>query len=670
MKNAKSFYVIALVLPAFLFFHAMVLPVRSETVHESDSGDAWFDSRWHYRLFVTVHAGDHDRNDYPVDMPVNFSGWIGINEAIDANSIRVLFNGTEIPSQYEPSTNKTGNVIFVINGSTVVGENKTFTVYFDTESNGLKPIPDYEDPDYVQNYKELMNLGKSLGSSPSNGTTDSWWFPSYLNYSDYDYSEWSVGDVKAVLNAWGDGWNGTDWIRHHTRATVYRDSYNAYVEMWSNSSDSEVSWASGLANISTGRPLGVNNASKDRGLHVITSEWTVENVSAIDYGCCPVLASGSIDTYNHLLNKTFTFTFQSGDTSTKRIEPQSDRIPSINTVVNLTNGNNSLVDSSDYTKVDDPNGDQIQFAFPAVEGESFEVNYTTKKYDWDDELRVCAKNGSMEYLIMYDSDDLSGTPYVNPQIGALIFPQPVAASNMVVEFWENRSLRAPGDALFDYYLNISTNYKEWWYNTTNSSLEYLHEPQYNSFTFIASYMNGSVNPEQEVVDLIDSVNNPVNITVIEEESTPVGVMINDPSDGDFFNAWYDIPNNPKVSTITIDADITGDTVARSYYKIGASGVEIDFNGTGSVPVGDFHNEAFDGSVFLFVGVEDTNGTVIEDSVMIYVPFMFWQHLFGTIGGLAVVIVTIITGFLAIFGIALIKNKVGKGRSGKNSFIAS
>jgi hypothetical protein len=627
--------------------------VAGSPMQASAPREAWWDARWHYRAFVTVNATGHDRNNYPVELPVNFAGHL--NGKLDNNSIRLVFEGVEMVSQYNPGNRTGGLLIFVTNATS--GSLMNFTVYYDTEENGLKPVTDYGDPDYVTDYKDLIEKGKLLGSSPFNGTTDSWWFPPGMGFGNYQRQNWVVGDVKAIMTAWGDGREDefSPWIRHYARVALYRDSFNSLVSVWNNASETEVVWASGLANISTGRPLGIDDASKDHGLHVITDDWTVNDVSDLDYaGIGTTMASATVDTYNRELAKTCSF-LTDGSTAEYLIDPLTD---SVIAILSVTGSITGLYAPAAYS-IDEMSGDSSILFSSAPVVETIEVNYTVKAYDQGDMLNVVSKSTPLgtNYLIMYDSDDPAGVAYARPQIGAIIFPTQVPSpvvKNMVVEFWENVTAPGPG-AILDYYVNVTTNAKEWWYNTTLTPAQ-NHLAQANDFDFIFSYMNGSSNPKQQTIDTMDSYNHPtINKVRGWEAAVPVDVTVTAPYTGQMFNGWMDLPGDPMDTTVTITAAATGDTLYRFYYTV-ADGPEVDFTGSASVPVPSINGDVMDGRLFIKVVAMDTNGTKITKHVMIYVPKTFWQHITSSVGSIFVIMLVMIGGFMGICGMAAIKKK--------------
>ena len=651
MKHAALQAGVALAAAIFIASALQCPGAAGSPVKTSAARETWWDARWHYRMFVTVNSTGYPRDDYPVELSVNFAGHLA--GKLDNNSIRVVQIGMEMPSQYDPGNRTAGTLIFVVNGTTPAHALRNFTVYYDSEENGLKSVADYGEPDYVTDYKKLIEDGKLLGSSPLNGTTDSWWFPPFLNHGKYQYQNMIVGDVKAVVHAWGDGWSGSKWIRHYADATIYRDSFNSYIKLWNNGSATETVWASGLANISTGQKFVMDEETKDGGLHVITSDWSVNNVSALDYdGIGTKMASIDTDTYQRHVNGTFSFEYEDGVTPDEvLIIPRTDGIIDF-TVTGSVSGD-VTADCSISMGVYYQNLD-ISLA-TLVDGETIMLEYKRKVYDFLDVLTVVSKTASTDYLILYDSDNIDGVPYAEPQIGALIFPEPIAASDMVVEFWQNKSLLpGPNTPVFEYYINVSTNYNEWWFNATDP--DHLHDPQVNQFDLIAAYMNGSSNPKQETSDTRNSYNNPAIVKIEGHESgIPIGLTVNSPYNGQMFNGWMNLPGNPMSDAIPIRAAAAGDTIYRLYYSI-SDGPAVDFNGSADVPISNVSGDAIDGHVYIKVTAVDTSGANITRYVLIYVPKTFWQHILSSVGSIFVVLIVLIGGFIGICGVASIKKK--------------
>jgi len=648
-----------LIVVAMFIASALQCPgVAGSPIKPSVARESWWDARWHYRSFVTVNSASYPRMNYPVELSINFAGHF--SGTLDNNSIRVIQGGVEMPSQYDPANRTGGKLIFVVNGTTPTHSTRSFTVYYDTEGNGLKAVADYGNPDYVGEYKKMIEDGKLLGSSPFNGTTDDWWFPSYLDYGKYQYHNMIVGDVKATINAWGDAWVNTPsfhtkCIRHYAEASIYRDSFNSYIKLWNNGSDTERVWASGIANISTGQKFVNDVDTKDTGLHVITSNWTVNDVSALDYdGIGTEMASISTDDYQRYATGTFSFDYEDGVTpSLVIIEPVTDGITDF-TVTGSVSGDVTI----DCSIVVNSHYDNLDISVATLsDGETITVDYTKKIYDFSDTLTVMSKKANTDYLILYDSNDKDGVAYAKPQIGAIIFPTQIAASKMVVEFWQNYTRAyGPVTPVWEYYLNISTNYNNWWRNATDHDPTHVHDMQVNQFNLIFSYMNGSSNPKQETVDTRNSYNHPAIVTIASFESgIPLGLTVEAPYSGEMFNGWMALPGDPLDDIIGIRATITGDTIYKATYSI-SDGAPVTFNGVADVPIANVSGDPIDSRVFIKITAIDTSGANITKHVMIYAPKTFWQHLLSSVGSVLVVLVVMIGGIMGICGMAAIKKK--------------
>jgi uncharacterized membrane protein len=108
----------------------------------------WWNNTWHYRLPFTVNTTGYERQDWPVEYAINFTGILqslGVSGTFDENST-VLFetNSTgypvqEMPSQFDPadgydaSSNAAGELVFVLNGTNAPGTDRHFVLYFDIQ---------------------------------------------------------------------------------------------------------------------------------------------------------------------------------------------------------------------------------------------------------------------------------------------------------------------------------------------------------------------------------------------------------------------------------------------------------------------------------------------------------------------------------------------------------
>ncbi|MCS7093981.1 MAG: NEW3 domain-containing protein [Candidatus Aenigmarchaeota archaeon] len=119
----------------------------------------WFNTSWHYRFRVEI-TSNVERSNWPVEIEVNFSELLPYG-TFDENSIRVFeysSNGNllyEVPSQFEKSenyssSNAVGELVFLLNGTTLENQKRIFYVYYDSLENGPKEERSYQIPFYYQ----------------------------------------------------------------------------------------------------------------------------------------------------------------------------------------------------------------------------------------------------------------------------------------------------------------------------------------------------------------------------------------------------------------------------------------------------------------------------------------------------------------------------------------
>ncbi|MCX8191142.1 MAG: hypothetical protein N3D78_03105, partial [Candidatus Aenigmarchaeota archaeon] len=119
----------------------------------------WFNTSWHYRFRVEI-TSTVERSNWPVEIEVNFSELLPYG-TFDENSIRVFeynSNGNllyEVPSQFEKSenyssSNAVGELVFLLNGTTLENQKRIFYVYYDSLENGPKEERSYQIPFYYQ----------------------------------------------------------------------------------------------------------------------------------------------------------------------------------------------------------------------------------------------------------------------------------------------------------------------------------------------------------------------------------------------------------------------------------------------------------------------------------------------------------------------------------------
>ncbi|MBN2101901.1 MAG: DUF2341 domain-containing protein, partial [Candidatus Aenigmarchaeota archaeon] len=143
------------------------------TVNASKGYGNWWNSSWTYRFPVTINATSQNRTDLPIEYVVNFTQKLadfGITEkTFDNNSIRVIeYNTTtdavlhEIHSQFDNSStynatiNAIGELIWIMNGTTLSGDARKYYIYFDTTDNPKS------EPSYTTELSYTFNAGNTL----------------------------------------------------------------------------------------------------------------------------------------------------------------------------------------------------------------------------------------------------------------------------------------------------------------------------------------------------------------------------------------------------------------------------------------------------------------------------------------------------------------------------
>ncbi len=133
--------------------------------------ETWWNDDYRYRISVNVSSGGVDRNDYPIELDVDFTEELqrlGSNQGFDLNSVRVIehdpvgyvFDAGDanlgLPSQFEPDedfdpdTNAKGKVVWIMDGETSQNSIRYFYIYFDTIDNPHQP-PNYQGLSYSFN---------------------------------------------------------------------------------------------------------------------------------------------------------------------------------------------------------------------------------------------------------------------------------------------------------------------------------------------------------------------------------------------------------------------------------------------------------------------------------------------------------------------------------------
>ena len=110
---------------------------------DPNASGPWWNNHWRMRLSLAVDVGPYERYDKPVEQFLNFKTLLaGVGrggERVVAESFRVLevdANGVVIddavPFQFEPLTPDSGNLVFLLAGSTAAQTKRYYYLYFDT----------------------------------------------------------------------------------------------------------------------------------------------------------------------------------------------------------------------------------------------------------------------------------------------------------------------------------------------------------------------------------------------------------------------------------------------------------------------------------------------------------------------------------------------------------
>ncbi|MBD3155575.1 MAG: hypothetical protein GF368_02870 [Candidatus Aenigmarchaeota archaeon] len=120
--------------------------------------DIWWNNSWYYRIKLDINSTSYERTNWPVEYEVNFTSLLSdLNnyETFNESSLRVFEYSSgeihhEVPYQfdvgenYDSSSNAIGTLVFFMNGTTSVDEQRTYYVYFDTVERGMKPNVSYD----------------------------------------------------------------------------------------------------------------------------------------------------------------------------------------------------------------------------------------------------------------------------------------------------------------------------------------------------------------------------------------------------------------------------------------------------------------------------------------------------------------------------------------------
>lgn len=179
----------------------------------ADVDYAWWNASWQFRVKVNVTAPPvNGSRDAPVQLGMNFTDVIQPYAGqFNKYSVRVVeytakTEYQELECQFDPAplgwnngTNATGDVIWVLNGTTPPGATRTFFVYFDVDAAG-EDTPAITDPGYFSDKIRLL-AEDFEDATPLTG------------YSSFDLqpNAWDYNTTKAVegqrsLRIHGNSW--------------------------------------------------------------------------------------------------------------------------------------------------------------------------------------------------------------------------------------------------------------------------------------------------------------------------------------------------------------------------------------------------------------------------------------------------------------------------------
>lgn len=163
----------------------------------------------HYALPIEVDSSTAERTDKPADAPIDLTDFLGlIGGAIDLTTLQVVevdIEGNHLdtgvlfqfdPSVgFDPATQASGNLVFIMNGDTPAGTTRLYNLWFDLEG----ACPDCPEPPVV--------------TSPV--TVDSLTYENQLTYlvdtprADYYYHTEGAGLASLIDN------DSQDWVSFH-----------------------------------------------------------------------------------------------------------------------------------------------------------------------------------------------------------------------------------------------------------------------------------------------------------------------------------------------------------------------------------------------------------------------------------------------------------------------
>ena len=190
----------------------------------------WWNNSWNFRVPVSIEASGNQQ-DAPVELFINFTKYfkdLNIqNPELNTSTIRVIeylssSNYYEVESQfdlylrsYNNQTNAIGDLIWILNGTTLNGQTRDFFVYFNNGTNLDLPEPNYDIIRIWHEGFEEYRSGDIL--RPTDGQDN------------YHPTFWEISNITSArgsssLHIWGNCWKmsatGSITVNSDTRVTA------------------------------------------------------------------------------------------------------------------------------------------------------------------------------------------------------------------------------------------------------------------------------------------------------------------------------------------------------------------------------------------------------------------------------------------------------------------
>ncbi|MFX1487892.1 MAG: hypothetical protein ACFFBI_02005 [Promethearchaeota archaeon] len=176
----------------------------------------WWNNSWDFRIPLGIEAVGA-QVDAPVELYINFTKYfqdLNIqNPTLNTSTIRVIEYTSssdyyEIESQFDPysrsydsQTNAIGDLIWILNGTTLNNQIREFFVYFNNGSTPRVPDPNY---DTIRLWHEGFEEYRSGDILRPSGTQDN---PSQIDY--WEINNDTLARGQSCLHVWGNNWKAS-----------------------------------------------------------------------------------------------------------------------------------------------------------------------------------------------------------------------------------------------------------------------------------------------------------------------------------------------------------------------------------------------------------------------------------------------------------------------------